>query len=104
MVEGGTDDQVTLRLYDVDSKKVSKELFLDGSASSAQIARKVIAALDPENLVDVDTVIVTRTVEKQKPTPWYGRWYVWAAVGAVALGGYVGYEYMSREPSSVRGF
>jgi hypothetical protein len=101
MVEG---DTVMLRLYDVDSKKVSKELSLDGSASSAQIARKVIAALDPENLVDVDTVILTRTVEKEKPTPWYGRWYVWAAVGAVALGGYVGYEYMTREPSSVRGF
>lgn len=104
MVEGGTDDHVMLRLYDVSSKKVSKELSLDGSASSAQIARKVIAALDPENLVDVDTVILTRTVERERPTPWYGRWYVWAAVGAVVLGGYVGYEYMTREPSSVRGF
>jgi len=102
-VEGGTDDHITLRLYDVDSKKVSQALELDGTATSAQIARKVIAALDPENLVDVNTVIVTRTVsEKQRPTPWYGRWYVWAAVGVLAVGSYATYDYLSREPTSVR--
>jgi len=104
-VEGGSDDHVTLRLYDVDSKKVSKLLDLDGSATSAQIARKVIAALDPENLVDVNTVVVTRTLTEQaRPTPWYARWYVWAAVGVVAVGSYAAYDYMSREPTAVRGF
>lgn len=104
-VEGGNDNSVTLRLYDVDTKKVSQALELDGSASSAQIARKVIAALDPENLVDVNTVIVTRGLsDKPKPTPWYGRWYVWAAVGVVAVGAYATYDYMSREPTAVRGF
>lgn len=102
-VEGGDDNRVTLRLYDVDSKKVSQALELDGSASSAQIARKVIAALDPENLVDVNTVIVTRTItEKGKPTPWYARWYVWAGVAAVAGGGYFAYDQMTREPTAVR--
>lgn len=103
-VEGGNDDSVTLRLYDVDSKRVSKALDFDGTATSAQIARKVIAALDPENLIDVNTVVVTRTVQRDKPTPWYGRWYVWAAVGVIAVGSYAGYEYMTREPTTVRGF
>lgn len=102
-VEGGDDNRVTLRLYDVDSKKVSQALELDGSASSAQIARKVIAALDPENLVDVNTVVVTRTLaEKRKPTPWYARWYVWAGVAAVAGGGYLAYDHMTSEPTAVR--
>lgn len=104
-VEEGDDEHVTVRLYDVDSKKVSRALELAGSASSAQIARKVIAALEPENLVDVNTVIVTnRVYEQSKPTPWYARWYVWAAVGVVAVGSYATYDYMSREPTAVRGF
>jgi len=102
-IEDGTEDHVLVRLYDVDTKKVSKPLELGNDTSSAAIARQIIAALDPENLVDVNTIVVTQRAES-KPTPWYGRWYVWAAVAAVGVGGYAGYEYIYREPTSVRGF
>jgi hypothetical protein len=102
VIEDGGEDHVTVRLYDVDTKMVSKPLDLEAAASSASIARRIVAALDPENLVDVNTIVVAQRVERAKP--WYGRWYVWAAVGAVAVGGYVTYDYMSREPTAVRGF
>ena len=101
-VEDGTADHVTVRLYDVDAKKVSKPLELDGSTSSAAIARKVQAALDPENLVDANTIVVTS--EAQQPPKWYSHWYVWAGA-ALLVGGAVGtYEYMSASPTSIRGF
>jgi hypothetical protein len=104
-VEDGGDDHITVRLYDLETKKVSKPLDIDGAASSAAIARKIVAALDPDNLVDVNTVVVTQhIVEKEKPTPWYGRWYVWAGVAAIAGGSYLTYDYMTREPTSIRGF
>ena len=103
-IEDGTEDHVMVRLYDVDTKKVSKALELGNDTSSQAIAREIVAALDPENLVDVNTIVVTQRGEPAKPSPWYKRWYVWAAVGAVAVGGYATYDYMSREPTSVRGF
>jgi hypothetical protein len=103
VIEDGGEDHVLVRLYDVDSKKVSKPLELEGTASSAAIARQIVAALDPENLVDVNTIVVQR-VEQPQAKRWYERWYVWAAVGAVVVGGYASYEYMSREPTAVRGF
>ena len=103
VIEDGGEDHVMVRLYDVDTKKVSKPLELEGTASSQVIARRIVAALDPDNLVDVNTILVTQRVD-QKPTPWYGRWYVWAAVGVFAIGSYAGYEYMTREPTAVRGF
>ncbi|HEX5059983.1 MAG TPA: PEGA domain-containing protein, partial [Kofleriaceae bacterium] len=74
-IEDGGEDQIMVRLYDVDTKKVSKPLELGNEASSAAIARQIIAALDPENLVDVDTIIISQRGE-QRPTPWYKRWYV----------------------------
>ena len=101
-VEDGTADHVTVRLYDVDAKKVSKPLELDGSTSSAAIARKVQAALDPENLVDANTIVVTSQSDQQPK--WYSHWYVWAGA-ALLVGGAVGtYEYMSASPTSIRGF
>jgi hypothetical protein len=103
VIEDGGEDHVLVRLYDVQTKKVSQALEVDGSASSAVIARQIVAALDPDNLVDVNTILVTQR-DRAKPTPWYARWYVWAAVGAVAVGGYATYDYMSREPTMVRGF
>lgn len=102
-IEDGGEDEILVRLYDVDMKKVSKPLELGNEASSAVIARQIVAALDPENLVDVNTIVLTQRAE-QKPPAWYKRWYVWAAVGAVAVGGYATYDYMSREPTAVRGF
>ena len=36
---------------------------------------------------------------------WYKRWYVWAAVGAVAVGGGIGiYAYSQRDPTRITGF
>lgn len=104
VIEDGGEDHVLVRLYDVDLRKVSRPLSLDGAASSAVIARQIVAALDPENLVDVNTIVVDRRGEAPRKTPWYAHWYVWAAVGAVAVGGYATYDYMSREPTAVRGF
>lgn len=103
VVEDGGDDHVSVRLYDTDSRKVSKTFDLAGNASAETIARKIVAALDPDNLVDINTVVVNqRVVEGARPTPWYGRWYVWAAIGAVAVGSYATYDYMTREPTAVR--
>lgn len=101
-VEDGSQDHVTVRLYDVDAKKVSKPVELDGQASSAAIARKVQAALDPDNLVDANTIVVT-TSGHDAPK-WYSHWYVWAGA-ALLVGGSIGtYEYMTASPTSVRGF
>ena len=101
-IEDGSADHVTVRLYDVDAKKVSKPLELDGSTSSAAIARKVQAALDPENLVDANTIVLTSQADQQPH--WYSHWYVWAGA-AVLLGGTIGtYEYMTASPTSIRGF
>jgi hypothetical protein len=103
-IEDGAEDHVQIRLYDVDTKKVSKPVELGNDTSSQAIARQVVSALDPDNLVDVNTIVVTHHDGPAKPTPFYKKWYFWAAVGAVAVGGYATYDYMSREPTSVRGF
>ncbi len=101
MIEDAGDDRVTVRLYDVDMKKVSKPVDLLDSASSATIMRLVNAALDPENLVDATQITVIQQERRQR---WYERWYVWVGVGAVIGGGVLGYQYMTREPTSIRGF
>jgi hypothetical protein len=100
-IEDGDDDHVTVRLYDIELKKVSQPLELDGDASSAAIARKIKAALDPDNLVDANTLVFTTGTAPEQPH-WYSHWYVWAGA-AVVLGASVGtYEYMAREPTQVR--
>jgi hypothetical protein len=101
VIEEGNEDKVTVRVYDTNTKKVSKPLDLEGTASSAAIARKVMAALDPDNMVEPSTVMI---IEKNRSQRWYERWYVWVGVGAIVGGGIIGYQYMAREPTSVRGF
>jgi hypothetical protein len=101
VIEEGSEDRVTVRVYDTNTKKVSKPLELEGTASSAAIARKVMAALEPDNMVEPSTVMI---IEKQHTQRWYERWYVWVGVGAIVGGGIIGYQYMSREPTAVRGF
>jgi len=101
MIEDAGDDRVTVRLYDVSNKKVSKPVDLLDTASSATIMRLVNAALDPDNLVDATQITVIQQERKQR---WYERWYVWVGIGAVVGGGVIGYEYMTREPTSIRGF
>jgi hypothetical protein len=101
VIEDGGDDHITVRLYDVDAKKVSSQFELEGDAPSADLAQKIKAALDPENLIDVNKVGVAQS-EGHKA--WYEHWYIWAGVAAAAVGGYAGYEYMNREPTMLRGF
>lgn len=101
IIEDAGEDRVTVRLYDTDSRKVSKPVDLLDTASSATIMRLVNAALDPENLVDATQITVIQQERRQR---WYERWYVWVGVGAVIGGGFLTYEYMTREPTSIRGF
>lgn len=103
VIEDMNPERTVVRVYDVDMKKISKQIDVEGSASSAAIARKVLAALDPENMVDARTVIVVSD-GPQQPKRWYQRWYVWAGVAAVAGGGALGYHYLTRDPTSIRGF
>ncbi|MBA2544003.1 MAG: PEGA domain-containing protein [Deltaproteobacteria bacterium] len=101
VIEEGTDDKLTLRLYDVGSKKVSRPLDLANETSANAIARKVIAALEPDNMIEPSSVMI---IEKQRSQRWYERWYVWVGVAAVAGGGFLGYQHLTREPTSIRGF
>jgi len=101
-IEGSGESHVTVRLYDVTAKKVSKQLQFDGGDSSALIASEIKAALDPDNLLDVNAVVVRG--EAHQESHWYNHWYVWAAAAAVVGGGYLGYEYATREPTTLRGF
>ena len=103
VIEDTSPDRTIVRVYDVDMSKISKQIDVEGSASSAAIARKVLAALEPENMVDARTVIVVGD-GAPRPKRWYQRWYVWAGVAAVAGGGALGYHYATREPTAVRGF
>ena len=99
MIEDTGEDHVTVRVYDVNMKKVSKPVDLLDTASSATIMRLVNEALDPESMIDATQITVIQTERKQR---WYERWYVWVGVGAVIGGGVLGYQYMSREPTAVR--
>jgi len=101
VVESGTDSNIKFRLYDIDAIKVSKPIVLDGSETSAEITAKITAALDPDNMLDPGTIML---VEQQRSQRWYERWYVWVGIGAVVGGGILTYQYMSREPETVRGF
>ena len=102
IIEDTSPERMVVRVYDVDMKKVSKQFDVEGTASSAAIARKVLAALEPEGMVDAGTVIVVN--DRARPRRWYERWYVWAGVAGVLGGGALGYHYMTREPTSIRGF
>jgi len=101
VIEEGGENKLTLRFYDVDAKRVSKPIDLANDVSSNGIAQKVIAALDPDNMMEPTSVMI---IEKQRRQRWYERWYVWAGVAAVTGGSYLGYQYMTREPTSIRGF
>jgi hypothetical protein len=100
VVEEGADDHVTLRVYDAATRKVSRPLELEGSASSAMIARKVLAALDPENMLEASAAAAARPHAAR----WYERWYVWAGAAALLGGGLATYTYLGRDPTSIRGF
>jgi hypothetical protein len=102
-IEDGGDDHIVVRLYDIDSHKVSNQIQLDEDAPSSALAQKIKAALDPDNMIDVSAVaVISRTNESKH---WYERWYVWAGVAAVglsAVGGYEAYSYATRPATSLR--
>ena len=103
IVEDGSDDKLTLRVYDTTAKKVSKPVEIDINASSQAIASKVMAALDPDNMIEPGQVPIM-LVREQHHQRWYERWYVWAGIAAVAGGSALTYHYATREPTEVRGF
>jgi hypothetical protein len=93
VVEDGADDHVTVRIYDVGARRVSRPLELSDRASSAKIASLVTAALDGDDgLVPIDT-----------SPAWYRRWYVWAGAAAVVAGSLAVYQ-TTRDPTSIKGF
>ncbi len=98
-VEDATDDRVVLRLYDLDAKKVSQAIELDSQATSSAITRKVLAALDTDNMIDPSSIVV---IDRTSPPAWYNHWYVWAGVAIVAGAAFGGYEYATRAPTAVR--
>lgn len=100
-VEDGGDEKVTLRVYDIGRKKVSGPVEIDVNASANTIQSKVLAALNPDNMLDPTSIMV---IKEERSQHWYERWYVWAGVAALAGGGYLTYHYATREPTSVRGF
>ncbi len=102
VIEDTNPERTVVRVYDVDLKKVSRQIDVEGSASSAAIARKVLAALDPENMIDARTVIVMNDGAPAKR--WYRRWYVWAGAAALLGGGALGVHYLTRDPTTIRGF
>lgn len=98
VIEDGNEDHVTLRLYDFTSKKVSKPFELTNNMTSAAITQLVNAALDPDNMMSASSVIVVDRTEKPKV---YERWYFWAGVAAVVVGGFALYKLETREPTAV---
>lgn len=102
VIEDGGDDHVTVRVYDASTRKVSAPVELEGSASSSLIARKILAALEPDSMTDVTAVMV---FEREQPSRWYQHWYVWAGAALVlGGGGFATYQYVGRSPTSIRGF
>ncbi|MBK7073018.1 MAG: hypothetical protein IPH44_12020 [Myxococcales bacterium] len=88
VIEGDTDPRV--RVYDAVADTESAPMALKRATQPS-----VLAAL-----LGVDAGALGTD-----PPPWYKRWYVWAAVGAVVAGGSVGlYAYSQREPTRITGF
>jgi hypothetical protein len=100
-VEDGGDEKVTLRVYDIGQKKVSKPFEIDINSSANAIQSKVMAALNPDNMIEPTSIMV---IENPRQQHWYERWYIWAGVAALAGGSSLTYHYATREPTSVRGF
>lgn len=100
VIEEGADDHVTVRVYDVDNRKVSAPVELAGSAPSEQIARKILAALAPENMTETSVMVI----EHDHRPSWYQHWYVWAGAALLVGGGIATYELAGRQPTSIRGF
>lgn len=78
----------TVRLYELGRERVSSA-----------------APLEDALRADVLSGLLDERGGSRGPTPWYRRWYVWAAAGAVVTGAAVGaYAYSQRDATHIVGF
>jgi len=87
VIEG--EEELTVRVFDLDARTVSAPMSLREASRTAVLA----------DLLGVDAGF-----RRDRDPAWYERWYVWVGVAALAGGGYATYELMSREPTTIRGF
>ncbi len=109
VVEGGTEDHINVRLYDITLKKVSKSFSLDGNASSASIVSSVKSAFEDGGETTSGgggafDIHEGGSGDETHDSHWYTKWYVWAAVAAVAGGIVIGVEVSGGSPSTLKGF
>ncbi|MBE7450041.1 MAG: hypothetical protein HS111_14405 [Kofleriaceae bacterium] len=91
VIEG--DDELTVRVFDLDARTVSAPMSLREASRTAVLAE----------LLGVDRALGGDR-GRGGDRAWYERWYVWVGVAAVAGGGYAAWELSQREPTSIRGF
>lgn len=101
-IEDMSDGHAKVRVYDVSTARISNTVDLDLEATDTQIRRRIIAAINPENMIPVQEVVLVdrRSAEKK----WYQKWYVWVGAAAIVGGGALGVHYMTRDPMSATGF
>ncbi|MBZ0231928.1 MAG: hypothetical protein K8M05_06215 [Deltaproteobacteria bacterium] len=87
VIEG--EEELTVRVFDLDARTVSAPMSLREASRTAVLA----------DLLGVDAGF-----RRDRDPAWYERWYVWVGVAALAGGGYATYELVSREPTTIRGF
>jgi tetratricopeptide (TPR) repeat protein len=88
VIEG--EDELTVRVFDLDARTVSSPMSLRQASRTAVLAE----------LLGVEQGFR----ERDRDRAWYERWYVWVGVAALAGGGYATWELTHREPTSIRGF
>jgi hypothetical protein len=93
--EDATEDHLVLRLYDLEAQKVSPTFEIDGAAASSAITRKVLAALDSEE------VTTGGGGSPEAQAGWYNHWYVWVGAAVVAGLAIGTYEYASRSATHI---
>ncbi len=87
VIEG--EEELTVRVFDLDARTVSAPMSLRDASRTAMLA---------------DLLGVEGGFSRERDRQWYERWYVWAGVAVLAGGGYATWELTHREPTSIRGF
>lgn len=101
-IEDMSDGHAKVRVYDVATARISNTVDLDLEATDTQIRRRIIAAINPENMIPVQEVVLVDKRSREKK--WYQKWYVWVGAAAIVGGGALGVHYMTRDPMSATGF
>jgi hypothetical protein len=104
VIEDGGEDRLTVRVYDADEKKVSRQIDLVASAQATTIAHKVTSALDGADALAEAPSGEGEHEGHEGASHWYGKWYVWAGVAAVVGGGIAIYAASGHTPTSAMGF